>query len=51
MNKHYFAWPDRIYVIDSDGKLAYVGGPGPRGFRVPEVVPVLQKLAEKKPSK
>jgi hypothetical protein len=47
MNKHYFAWPDRIYVIDAQGKLAYVGGPGPRGFSVQEVPPVLERLLGK----
>lgn len=28
----YSAWPDRIYVVDTDGKIAYVGKPGPSGF-------------------
>jgi hypothetical protein len=44
MNKKYFAWPDRLYVIDAMGKLAYVGAPGPRGFKVQELPPVLDKL-------
>lgn len=40
----YAGWPDRLYVIDAKGKLAYVGGPGPRGFQPKEVPPVLDKL-------
>ncbi len=26
------AWPDRLYVVDKDGRIALAGGPGPRGF-------------------
>ncbi len=44
MEKAYTAWPDRIYVIDADGKIAFKGEPGPRGFKVNEVPPVLDKL-------
>jgi hypothetical protein len=36
--KHaYAAWPDRLYVIGVDGKVAYKSAPGPRGFKVPEL--------------
>jgi len=31
--KAYGAWPDRIAVIDTAGKIAYQSGPGPAGFR------------------
>jgi hypothetical protein len=40
----YAAMPERIYVIDADGKVAYHGGPGPGGFSVSEVAPVLHHL-------
>jgi hypothetical protein len=30
--KAYSAWPDRIYVVDINGKIAMKGGPGPQGF-------------------
>lgn len=43
----YAAWPDRLYVVDAGGKLAYVGPPGPRGFKPEEVPPVLRKLLGK----
>jgi type I thyroxine 5'-deiodinase len=37
VNSAYAGWPDRLYVIDKDGKIAYQGGPGPGGFRPGEV--------------
>jgi hypothetical protein len=40
----YAAMPDRIYVIDAAGKIAYKGGPGPGGFKAMDVPPVLDKL-------
>jgi len=36
----YAAWPDRLYIVDKEGKIAYKGGPGPRGFNA-------QAMAEK----
>ena len=29
----YQAWPDRICIVDVDGKVGYYSGPGPGGFR------------------
>ena len=37
VNQAYGAWPDRLYVVGVDGKIAYQGGPGPGGFKVAEV--------------
>jgi Iodothyronine deiodinase len=28
----FAAWPERIYVVDRDGRIADVGGPGPFEF-------------------
>ena len=33
----YSAKPDRMYLVGKDGKIAYAGGRGPFGFRVPEL--------------
>ena len=30
--RDYTAWPDRLYVIDSAGKVAFKSRPGPFGF-------------------
>jgi len=43
VNKAYAAWPERMYVIGTDGKIAYKGGPGPGGFKVAEVEEWLKK--------
>ena len=32
----YVSWPDRLYVIGRDGKIAYQGGLGPLYFDVDE---------------
>jgi Iodothyronine deiodinase len=29
----YTGWPDRIYLIDSHGRVAYKSKPGPFGFK------------------
>ncbi len=44
VEKAYAAYPDRIYVIDPDGKIAYKSGPGPRGFRPREMEVALKKV-------
>ena len=36
VNRSYAAWPDRITIVGRDGRIAYQGGPGPWGFKVPE---------------
>jgi type I thyroxine 5'-deiodinase len=42
--KAYAGWPDRLYVIDKEGKVAYKGGPGPGGFKPAEAEEALRKL-------
>ena len=42
--KAYAGWPDRLYVIDKEGKVAFRGGPGPRGFKPKEAEEALKKL-------
>lgn len=44
--KAYAGWPDRLYVIDAEGKVVYQGGPGPRGFRPDEAERALKKLLD-----
>ena len=41
----YTAWPDRLYVIDKDGRVAYKSAPGPFGFKPLEARRVLVQLA------
>ena len=39
----YTAWPDRIYLIDRNGKVAYKSRPGPFGFKPDELRAALQQ--------
>ena len=41
----YTGWPDRLYVIDRDGRIAYKSEPGPFGFDPKGVAESLKKLA------
>ena len=40
----YSGMPDRLYVIDRDGKVAYQGGRGPFGFKPAEMEQALVML-------
>jgi hypothetical protein len=40
----YSGWPDRLYVIDRDGRIAYKSAPGPFGFKPAEMERVLVDL-------
>ena len=36
-NALYAAWPERFYIIDENGKIAYKGKTGPFGYHPDEV--------------
>ena len=40
----YTAWPDRLVVVDAEGKVAYKSGVGPFGFRPEGVKETLVEL-------
>ena len=40
----YTAWPDRLYVIDRNGRIAYKSRPGPFGFKPDGVREALNEL-------
>lgn len=40
----YTGWPDRIYLIDKDGRVLYKSRPGPFGFHPDELKAALTKL-------
>jgi type I thyroxine 5'-deiodinase len=40
----YTGWPDRLYLIDSDGKITYKSKPGPFGFKPDELSSELAKM-------
>jgi Iodothyronine deiodinase len=40
----YTAWPDRLYLIDATGKIAYKSKPGPFGFHPNQLQAALHKI-------
>lgn len=42
----YTGWPDRLYVIDRDGRVAAKSTPGPFGFHPELVSSTLAKIAQ-----
>ena len=39
----YASLPDRMYLVGRDGKIAYAGGKGPRGFKPDELADAIEK--------
>ena len=39
----YTGWPDRLYLIDSAGRVAYKSRPGPFGFHADELKAAIVK--------
>ncbi len=40
----YTGWPDRLYVVDTKGRIAFKSAPGPFGFKPEDVESTLKKL-------
>lgn len=40
----YTGWPDRIYLIDQSGRVAYKSKPGPFGFKPDDLEKALKKI-------
>jgi len=45
--KAYTAWPDRMYLIDSQGRVVYKSRPGPFGFKTDELRHAIEGLVGK----
>ena len=43
VNGNYGAWPDRLYLIGKDGRIAFRGGPGPFFFIPDELEKAIEK--------
>jgi hypothetical protein len=39
----YGGWPDRLYLVGSDGRIAYQGGEGPFGFKPDELERAIER--------
>ena len=44
VERAYTAWPDRLYVIDREGRISYKSAAGPFGFKPAEVQATLERL-------
>ena len=44
VERAYTGWPDRLYVIDYDGRIAFKSAPGPFGFEPEKVEAALKRL-------
>ena len=40
----YTGWPDRLYLIDANGRVAYKAKPGPFGFQSDELRAAIGRL-------
>lgn len=40
----YTAWPDRLYLVGADGRMAWKSGPGPFGFDTGALNTALSRL-------
>ena len=39
----YGGWPDRLYLVGADGRIAFQGGEGPFGFKPDELEQALSR--------
>jgi type I thyroxine 5'-deiodinase len=46
VERAYTAWPDRLYVINRDGTIAYKSAAGPFGFKPEEVEAALKQILQ-----
>lgn len=44
VERAYTGWPDRLYVIDRDGRVAYKSAAGPFGFKPAAVEATLKRI-------
>jgi hypothetical protein len=49
VERAYTAWPDRLYVIDRDGTIAYKSAAGPFGFKPEDVEAALKRILPSPP--
>jgi len=42
----YTGWPDRLYLVDTSGRVAYKSKPGPFGFKTDELRAAVTKLVK-----
>ena len=48
VDRAYAALPDRLYLIDAEGRIAYKSGPGPMGFKPQELEAAIGEAVERR---
>ena len=48
-SKDYVSLPDRLYLVGTDGKIAYAGDRGPRGFKPDDLAAAIDQELGNKP--
>ncbi len=43
-SRNYAAWPDRLFLVDTEGRFSFVGAPGPKGFDPAALEAAIKKL-------
>ncbi len=43
VERQYTGWPDRMYLIDREGRVVYKSDPGPFGFHPAQLESALQR--------
>ena len=46
IERAYTGWPDRLYVIGTDGRVRYKSAPGPFGFSTADLERSLQQMLQ-----
>jgi hypothetical protein len=46
IERAYTGWPDRLYVISTDGRIQYKSAPGPFGFSTAELEQHIQQVLQ-----
>jgi hypothetical protein len=44
IERAYTGWPDRLYIVGTDGRIRYKSAPGPFGFSTKELEASLKQL-------
>jgi Iodothyronine deiodinase len=44
VERQYTGWPDRMYLIDREGRVVYKSEPGPFGFHPAQLEAALRRL-------
>jgi hypothetical protein len=44
IERAYTGWPDRLYIVGTDGRVRYKSAPGPFGFSTEDLAQSLEQM-------